>query len=479
MNRAEYPALSLYLAGTFVSRAGRETKSVINPASDEVLGELPYATPEDIDLAVRSAATAFEKWRGLPALERASILKRAAELVRQRTDAIARILTLEEGKTLPEARRETGFAADIFEWFAEEGKRIYGRTVPARTSGVRQTVIREPVGPVAAFSPWNFPAGAPALKIAAALAAGCSCVIKPAEETPNTALQLALALHDAGLPAGVLSVVFGVPSEISAALIARPEIRKISFTGSFSVGKLLAKLAADDLKRVTMELGGHAPVIVFDDADMEEAAAACATMKYRNAGQICISPTRFYVHRAGYEKFVSKFVSVAASIKVGDGMDTTVTMGPLANARRLDAMRDLIGDAVDSGAQLAAGGSRIGNRGFFWQPTVLADVPADARIMKEEPFGPVACIRPFDTDEEAITAANSLPYGLAAYAFTHSSKKAHSASAALQAGLVGINGFFVSTPETPFGGVKQSGYGSEGGSEGLDAYLTTKFISHA
>lgn len=471
-----YDSLHLFIDGAWLAADGRMTHQVLSPATGLPLGPLPLATTHDLDRAVAAAARAFDGWKKTPAYDRARILRRAADLVRERTEHIAGLLTQEEGKTLPEARREVGFAADVLEWFAEEGRRAYGRVVPPRAAGARQLVLREPVGPVAAFSPWNFPAGAPTLKIAAALAAGCTCVLKPAEETPATALAITRALADAGLPAGVLNVVFGVPAEVSRHLIAAPEIRKISFTGSVAVGKQLARLAAEGMKRVTMELGGHAPVVVFDDVDAEQVASASATMKYRNAGQICVSPTRFYVHKKLHDKFVAKFAAVARDTKVGDGLDAASAMGPVANARRLDAMGGFIADAAEHRAEIVTGGARIGNQGYFWQPTVLAHAPENARIMNEEPFGPVASIVPFEDFNDVVAHANRLPYGLAAYAFTNSAQRASAISDALQSGMVGINNFGVSMPETPFGGVKDSGYGSEGGLEGLDAYLSTKFV---
>jgi len=386
-------------------------------------------------------------------------------------------MTLEEGKTFGESKLEVLSSAEIFESMAEECRRSYGRLVPPRAAGHRQMVMREPVGPVAAFSPWYFPAVTPARKIAASLAAGCSCIIKPAEETPATALAMAKCLEDAGLPKGVLNVVFGVPSEVSTYLIASPVIRKISFTGSTVVGKQLAKLAADGVKRATLELGGHAPVVIFDDVDADTVAKMAVAAKYRNAGQVCISPTRFYVQENVHDRFVAKFAELAAAMPVGDGLDAKNKMGPLANARRIDAMEQMIGDARDHGAKVKTGGERIGNAGYFWQPTVLTDVQNDSRIMNVEPFGPVAAMVRFKKFDEVVAEANRLPYGLAAYAFTGSAANAQAIGDALDSGLVRVNTFGVTVPETPFGGVKESGYGSEGGSEGLDAYLQTKFIS--
>jgi len=477
MATAQYDKLHLYIDGEWLGASGRKTGNVVNPATGETIGTLPHASKADLDRALDAAQRGFLAWRKTSPNERAKVLRKAGELFRERADHIATQMTLEEGKTLAESKMEVLGSAEIFEWMAEECRRSYGRLVPSRSAGHRQMVVREPVGPVAAFSPWNFPAVTPARKIAASLAAGCSCIIKPAEETPATALAMAKCLEDAGLPKGVLSVVFGVPSEVSTYLIASPVIRKISFTGSTVVGKHLAKLAADGVKRATLELGGHAPVVIFDDVDAESVAKMAVAAKYRNAGQVCISPTRFYVQENVHDRFVAKFAELAAAMPVGDGMDAKSKMGPLANARRIDAMEQMIGDARDHGAKVATGGERIGNAGYFWQPTVLSEVGNDAKIMNVEPFGPVAAMVRFKKFDEVVEEANRLPYGLAAYAFTSSATNAQAIGDALDSGLVGVNTFGVTVPETPFGGVKESGYGSEGGSEGLDAYLQTKFIS--
>ena len=474
---AQYDKLHLYIDGEWLGPEGRKTGNVINPATGETIGTLPHASKADLDRALDAAARGFQTWRKVSPNERAKVLRKAAELIRERADRIATLMTLEEGKTLGESKMEVLSSAEIFEWMAEECRRSYGRIVPSRAAGHRQMVIREPVGPVAAFSPWNFPGVTPARKIAASLAAGCSCIIKPAEETPATALAMAKALEEAGLPKGVLNVVFGVPSEVSTYLIASPVIRKISFTGSTVVGKQLAKLAADGVKRATMELGGHAPVVIFDDVDADTVAKMAVAAKYRNAGQVCISPTRFYVQENVHDRFVAKFAELAAAMPVGDGLDAKNKMGPLANARRIDAMEQMIGDARDHGAKVRTGGERIGNAGYFWQPTVLSEVTNDAKIMNVEPFGPVAAMIRFKKFDEVVEQANRLPYGLASYAFTGSASQATAIGDALDSGLVGVNTFGVTVPETPFGGVKESGYGSEGGTEGLDAYLQVKFIS--
>lgn len=472
-----YPSLYLFIDGERIR--DREGQPVVDPASEEVLAFLPHATPQDLERALAAAERAGAAWAKTPAHERAQILRRAAELIRARHEALAAVMTLENGKPLAEAKGELLVAAETFEWSAEEARRIYGRIVPARTPGQRNLVLREPVGVVAAFVPWNFPATPLARKVAAALAAGCACIVKPAEETPATALALAEALEEAGLPKGLLNVVFGVPAEVSTRLLASPIVRKVTFTGSTAVGIELARLAAADVKRTTMELGGHAPVVVCDDAELERAVALSAAAKFRNAGQICVSPTRFLVQRPLFEGFVSRLAEAAAALRVGPGLASDSQMGPLANPRRLAAMAALTADAVAAGARLVTGGQRLGNRGFFFAPTVLAEVPAAARIMNEEPFGPVAVVNPFDSLEEALAEANRLRYGLAAYAFTKSAERARQIGDGLRAGAIGINTFTVTLPELPFGGVEHSGDGREGGTEGVESFLTVKAVAHA
>ncbi|MEE9249833.1 MAG: NAD-dependent succinate-semialdehyde dehydrogenase [Alphaproteobacteria bacterium] len=472
-----YEELSLYIDGQWCQGSTGQSEEVINPANEEVLGVLPHASAEDLDRALAAAQRGFKAWRATPAVERGKVLRRAAELMRERSERIATTMTLEQGKLLREARLEVEFAAGVFEWYAEEGKRAYGRIIPARLPGVRQMTIQEPVGPVAAFTPWNFPATTPARKIAGALAAGCSCIIKASEETPGTCVALVRACADAGLPPGVLNLVFGVPARVSEHLIPSPVIRKISFTGSIPVGKHLTKLAAEGMKRCTMELGGHAPVVVFDDADTDKAAEIAAAGKFRNAGQVCIAPTRMYVHEAVHDRFAKRFTDIAKHLTVGDGMDESTDMGPMANARRLAAMEEFVADARKHGARIVIGGSRIGNRGYFWAPTVLTDVPDDAMVMVKEPFGPIAPITRFADFDEVVERANRLPYALAAYAFTKSAKTATEISEALESGMVGVNHLGVAMPEAPFGGIKESGYGHECGIEGLEAYMQTKFIT--
>ncbi len=472
-----YAQPELLIDGDWIGADQRHATPVVNPATGRAIGLVPHATAADLDRALAAADRAFPAWRKVSPRERGRILKRAADLLHERGESIARLATLEMGKPLPESRIELHVACEELEWLAEEARRTWGRIPPGRFGDTRFSVIRQPVGPAAGFSAWNFPIGNACRKLGAALAAGCPMIYKPGEEAPASALAVARCLVDAGVPAGVIAVVFGVPDTISRHLLASPVIRKISFTGSVPVGKHLIKLAADTVKRTTMELGGHAPVLVFDDAPQESVLDLAVLRKYRNAGQVCVSPTRFYIQNASYDAFCAGFAERAARVRVGDGLDPATMMGPMVHARRRDAIESLVQDAVAKGARLLAGGERVGNDGFFYAPTVLADVPDTARIMSEEPFGPVAVLNRFAGIDDAIAKANSLPYGLAAYAFTQSVANIHRLSDEIEAGMFGINSFNISMPETPFGGVKESGLGSEVGTEGLDAYLVTRTIS--
>ena len=472
-----YPNTQLFIDGQWCDAADGRTLPVFNPSTGLEIGRLAHAGIADLDRALDAAQRGFEHWRKVPAAERATIMRRAGALMRERAEAIAQVLTLEQGKPLAEAKGEAAMSADIIEWFAEEGRRVYGRVVPARNLAGQQMVLKEPVGPVAAFTPWNFPINQAVRKISAALATGCSIIVKAPEETPAAPAALVQAFVDAGVPAGVIGLVYGTPSQISEYLIPHPIIRKITFTGSTPVGKQLAALAGQHMKRVTMELGGHAPVIVCEDADVALAVKAAGAAKFRNAGQVCISPTRFLVHESIQDEFVSAFANYAKSLKVGDGLQAGMQMGPLANDRRLDAMQQLTQDAVAKGAKIATGGERIGTQGSFFAPTVLTHVPLDANVVNQEPFGPMAAVRSFSKIEDAVAEANRLPYGLAGYGFTRSLKNAHILSHELQVGLLWINQPALAWPEMPFGGVKDSGYGSEGGPEALEAYLATKSVS--
>ncbi len=473
-----YTSLEHYIDGNWVKPTGSKAQDVVNPSTSKAIGEIGHASKADLDKALAAADKGFKTWRKVSSFERGKILRKAADLVRERADEIAKVLTQEQGKVLMEAKMEVMSAGDIIDWYSAEGQRAYGRIIPARADGVRNLVIQEPVGPVAAFTPWNFPVTQAVRKIAAALAAGCSIIIKCPEETPGSPIGLVKAFADAGVPAGVLNLVYGVPAEISEYLIPHPVIRKVSFTGSVPVGKHLNALAASHMKRATMELGGHSPVLVFDDADVEGAAKLMGGVKYRNAGQVCVSPTRFFVHDKVYDNFVGRFIDIAKKVKVGDGLDPTSRMGPLANARRVNAIEAFVADAQEKGAKVEAGGKRIGNQGNFYEPTVLTDVPDNARIMNEEPFGPVAVMLRFKETDDVLERANKLPFGLASYAFTKNAKTAGKVADALESGMVTINHFGIALPETPFGGVKDSGFGHEGGSEGLQVYMQTKFVSH-
>jgi succinate-semialdehyde dehydrogenase/glutarate-semialdehyde dehydrogenase len=474
-----YTQLGLYIDGKWNHGNGAGGEDVINPATQKPLAHLPHASIKDLDAALAAAQAGFKLWKTKSAYDRGRIIKKAADLMRDRADAIATVLTQEQGKAFVEAKGEVVTSADIIEWFAEEGRRAYGRIIPSRNPTVRQMVVTEPVGVVAAFTPWNFPTLTPARKIAASLAAGCSIILKASEETPGSSVEMVKCFIDAGLPPGVLNLVFGVPATISEHLIASPIVRKISFTGSVPVGKHLAQLAAKGMKRATMELGGHSPVVVFGDADPEKSADTISAFKYRNAGQVCISPTRFYVQENIYDRFLKRFTDNAKALKLGDGLDKDTTMGPLANARRLDAMDSFVADAKNRGGKIVTGGNRSGNQGFFFEPTVITDIPDDSKIMTEEPFGPLAPIVTFKTFDEVVERANSLEFGLAAYTFTSSPKTATAIGDALQSGMVGVNSVAISTPETPFGGIKDSGYGHEGGIEGLEVYMNKKFIAQA
>ncbi|MBI3371072.1 MAG: NAD-dependent succinate-semialdehyde dehydrogenase [Betaproteobacteria bacterium] len=474
-----YPDTLLFIDGAWCASASGRTLPVVNPATGKQIGTLAYAERPDLDRALEAARKGFAVWRKISAFERSKIMRKAANLMRERADMIAPLLTMEQGKTLAEAKGETLAGADVIDWFAEEARRTYGRVIPARAEGVYQLVIKEPVGPVAAFTPWNFPINQVVRKLSAALAAGCSIIVKAPEETPASPAELIRAYADAGVPPGVVNLVYGNPAEISSYLIPHPVIRKISFTGSTVVGKQLAALAGQYMKRVTMELGGHAPVIIFDDADVELAARTMAGFKYRNAGQVCISPTRFLVQEGIYNSFVEKFVAATKTVKVGDGLDSATTMGALANPRRSRAMEVSVEDAQKHGGNVRTGGHRIGDQGNFFEPTVITELPDDAQAMNVEPFGPLALINPFRTFDDAVKEANRLPFGLAAYAWTRSAKTANAIASSVETGMMTINHLGLALPEVPFGGVKDSGYGSEGGSEAIEPYLNPKFVSQA
>jgi succinate-semialdehyde dehydrogenase/glutarate-semialdehyde dehydrogenase len=477
MTTSSYPDTRLLIANEWIDATGGKTIPVVNPATGQPIGTVAHASIADLDRALAAAQAGFEAWRAVPAAERAATMRRAAQLLRERAGDIARLLTQEQGKPLVEAKGEAMAGAEIIDWFAAEGMRVYGRIVPSRNPAAQQLVLKEPVGPVAAFTPWNFPINQIVRKLGAALATGCSFLCKAPEETPASPAALLQCFVDAGVPPGVVGLVFGDPAEISSYLIPHPVIRKVTFTGSTPVGKQLAALAGAHMKRVTMELGGHAPVIVAEDADVALAVKAAGAAKFRNAGQVCISPTRFLVHNAIKEEFTRAFVQHAERLKLGDGLEEGTTLGPLANARRISAMAKVVEDAQARGAIVATGGMRIGETGNFFAPTILADVPLEASIFNDEPFGPVAGIRGFDSLEDAIQEANRLPYGLAGYAFTRSIKNAQMLMNRMEVGMLWINQPATPSAELPFGGIKDSGYGTEGGPEAMEGYLNTKAVS--
>ena len=479
MAHPDYPDIQLLIDGAWcASRSGR-THAVVNPASGAEIGRFAWADRTDLDLALEAVEKGFKAWKRISAYERSKTMRKAANLLRERVDHVARVMTMEQGKTLSEAKAEILNGADTIDWFAEEARRAYGRVIPARAEGIYQLVIKEPVGPVAAFTPWNFPINQIVRKLSAALAAGCSIIVKAPEETPGSPAELIRCFVDAGVPAGTVNLVYGDPAEISSYLIPHPVIRKISFTGSTTVGKQLAAMAGLHMKRATMELGGHAPVIVFDDADIAVAAKTMAASKFRNAGQVCISPTRFLVQEGVYKEFVEKFVAASDALKVGNGLDKGNQMGALANPRRTAAMDAAVADAGKHGGKVRAGGHRIGKEGNFFEATVVTELADDAQAMNVEPFGPLAIINPFATFDDAVKEANRLPFGLAAYAWTRSAKTANAIATQVETGMMSINHVGLGIPEVPFGGVKDSGYGSEGGSEAIEPYLNPKFVTQA
>jgi succinate-semialdehyde dehydrogenase / glutarate-semialdehyde dehydrogenase len=469
--------LKLFIDGVWKSGEGRDAHRVVNPVTADAIAEVPYATKADLDEALQASERAWPEWRSMDVEKRGAILRKTAALLRERADHIGAILTQEQGKIIAEAKAEVLGSAQLFDWYAEEIKRDYGRTL-VRPAGQLSRVIRQPVGPTATFTPWNFPIYLLAKKVAAALAAGCTVISRPPHETPGSTTEMFRALADAGIPNGVAQLVHGDADFVSRTLIGSKEIRKISFTGSTNVGKHLMTLAAEGMKRITLELGGHAPVLIFDDCDLEKTLDMVVPQKFRNAGQVCVSPTRFYVQSGIYDAFIKGFAERTAKVKIGNGLEDGVKMGPLANSRRPDAVEALVQDAKAKGARVLAGGER-GEGGFFFQPTLLADVPNEADIMNDEPFGPVAVSRPFDTFEEVIEQANRLPYGLAAFAFTENGRRANLIGDLVESGMVGINTFAISLADAPFGGVKDSGFGSEGGKEGLESYQVVKAIHQA
>ncbi|MEM7255219.1 MAG: NAD-dependent succinate-semialdehyde dehydrogenase [Pseudomonadota bacterium] len=472
-----YPDVQLFINGQW--RDGAEGKSlpIIDPATEEEIGRLAHATRPDLDAAIDAAVRGFEIWRNVSAFERYQLMRKAAAILRERADDIAWLMTRDQGKPLVQAGMELAVGADTIDWFAEEARRTYGQVIPPRVAGVTQMTVKQPVGPVAAFTPWNFPVNQVVRKLSAALATGCSIIVKAPEETPASPAELIRAFQDAGVPDGVVNLVYGVPAEISEYLIPHPAIRKISFTGSTPVGKHLAAMAGQHMKRATMELGGHAPVLVFDDADVDQVINTMVATKIRNAGQVCVSPTRFLIQENAADQFIDGFVAAMEKVNVGNGLEAGSDMGPLANERRIPTMEAMIADATSKGADVVTGGERIGNQGYFFQPTVITNVPTTATAMNEEPFGPVALINKFKTYDEAVSEANRLSYGLAAYAFTSSAETVQKLGREVESGMLTINHVGLALPEVPFGGIQDSGYGTEGGSDAVEPYLETRFIT--
>lgn len=471
----DYPDLKLFIGGTW--RETPQTEPVLNPYDGSPIGATPVASTSDLDDALDAAEQGFKVWSRTPAHERAAILMRAAAIIRERAEEIAYCNTLDMGKPLGDSRAEVMRCGKILEWDAAESLRMYGRVIDG-PAGYRNTVLRQPIGPVAAFSTWNFPVSTAMRKIASALAAGCALILKAPEDTPSGAYHVTRVFQEAGLPDGVLNLVYGAPDQISSYLIPQDRIRLVTFTGSTTIGHHLNKMAADHMKPVLMELGGHAPVIVCDDVDPAQVATLGAARKYRNSGQVCTSPTRFYVPEGQIDAFTAAFLAKAKSVVVGNGLDPETQMGPLVHERRVEAMSALVADAVGQGAELLLGGKRKGNTGFFFEPTVLANVPDSARIMQDEPFGPIAILNTMSSLDDGIAKANRLPFGLAAYGFTNSAANIDQMVAEVEAGQLSLNTFDTSLPETPFGGVKSSGFGREGGAEGLNHYTVVKNVGH-
>ena len=474
---ASYTDIKLFINGDWRDGVEGQKLPIIDPATEEEIGQLSCATKPDLDIALDAAQRGFETWREVSAFDRYRLMRKAAQLLRERRKDLAWLMTKEQGKPLAQAELEIAAGADVVEWFAEEARRLYGKVIPSRHTSITQMSVKLPVGPVAAFTPWNFPVNQVVRKLSAALASGCSIIVKGPEETPASPAGLIQAFVDAGVPNGVIGLVYGDPAEISGYLIPHPIIRKISFTGSTPVGKHLASLAGQHMKRATMELGGHAPVLVFDDADIEKTIRAMVPSKIRNAGQVCISPTRFLVQEKTSDKFIEDYTAAMKKVTVGNGLEEVTEMGPLANERRIPAIEEMIVDAQSRGASLQTGGERIGNKGYFFEPTVMSDVPTDAMVMNQEPFGPIAIINRFKTEDEAIKEANRLPYGLAAYAFTNSAEKIQRLGKDIESGMLAINHVGLGLPEVPFGGIQDSGYGTEGGSDAVEAYLETRFVT--
>jgi succinate-semialdehyde dehydrogenase / glutarate-semialdehyde dehydrogenase len=469
----------MYIDGQWVDAPDGKTLAVINPADESTLTRVAYGTRAEAERAIDAAARAFPTWKGVSVYERAKILKRTAELMRERADRIARALTQEQGKPLPEAKAEVLHSADTFEWFAEEGKRAYGRIIPPSNIAKRHYAIKHPVGVVGTITPWNFPAALPSRKIAPALAVGCTVVSRPADQTPLTLMLIFECLDEAGVPPGVANLVIAPSRQVADAFFEHPAVQKISFTGSTEVGKQLIRRSADGVKRLSLELGGHAPFIVFPDADVAQVAQAAVIGKFRNNGQVCIAPSRFYVHERISKDFTEAAVALTRGLELGNGLDDGVQVGPMFEASAIEKTAGLVDDARARGGQILTGGGRSTRfeRGYWFEPTIIREIKGDMRIMTEEPFAPVMPLLDFAKLDDVIAAANDTPYGLAAYVFTNDLTIATRMAEGLEAGIIGINDPVPATPQCPFGGMKQSGLGRELGHEGLDAYLETKYVS--
>jgi succinate-semialdehyde dehydrogenase/glutarate-semialdehyde dehydrogenase len=471
-----YQRFGLFIAGEWRPAAKGASTPVLSPVTEASLGSAPVAGVADTEAALEAAQAGLKAWRVTPAFARADSLHAVADEMIRRAGEAAEMISRETGKPIAQAQREWGLSVDQFRWYAEEARRIYGRLIESRVPGGRFEVSHDPVGVVAAFTAWNFPAALVARKVAPALAAGCSVIVRPSSQTPGVAMVMVDCCRAGKLPAGAVNLVVGPTNATYAPIMASKAVRKVSLTGSTRVGQQMIRDAADTMKKVSMELGGNAPLIVYDDADLEATLNVAVPTKYANAGQVCVTPDRFYVHESLHDAFVAGFAARAKAIKLGDGLDASVGMGPLINARRLSEIEGIVADAVRAGAKIVAGGRRASafNAGHFFEPTVLSDVTDDMKVMGQENFGPTAAITRFRTDDEALERANACDMGLSAYAFTTSPKRARRTVAELKAGMVGINSFALAASEAPFGGTNFSGMGREGGVEGIRDYLDVK-----
>ena len=472
-----YSKFGQFIDGKWQPSQNNETYDVLNPATEEVIGKASKAGEEDVNKALKSAEKGLEVWRNTPPWQRSKIIRKIADLMRERTDVLAKWLTLEVGKPLSEAKGEVGGAADIFEWNSEETKRIYGQIVESRFEHTRMYVKYEPVGVVAGLIPWNFPIVLSSRKISTALAAGCSVICKPDVITPGSVMELMNIINDAGVPPGVVNLLSGDPAQISSQLISSDIVKKVSITGSTRVGKLILKQAAEKVQRVTMELSGHSPFIVFDDVDINKVTDMAITAKFRNNGQVCISPARFYIHEKKKDEFAKTLVEKVSKLKIGNGMDDDTILGPLTTEKRLNEIEALVEKTKKEGATVLCGGKRPSgfNKGYFYEPTIIDGIKDNFTVMTEEPFGPITAITTFKDFDEVIKRANNHDCGLAGYICTNSMEKAFKASEQLETGVVAVNTPVVATAETPFGGIKQTGYGREGGSVGIKDYLNIKY----